>query len=312
MIGRRVILGVGLFVVAAAIFWTVVLLVIDRSPPAPAAAIEVQAVEAPPAIDELDRDFAGVLFSPSAVEVAPTVEGRVATVAVKVGDVVEADAVLATLDDRMHKDQLAVAEAGRRAASAEAGRASVELVQARDRRDRRAGVVKVGDEAIAVVSAEEASDAKLTARAAGARAAAAGAAAGEQAARVRALKTALAETQLRAPFAGVVATVYVGPGSFVRPGMPAVRVVDTRALSVRFAVPEERASAVGAGQGLAVRLDERTLAARVTAVAPEVEPASRTVFIEGALDVDVDAAKIVALAGRVVRVEPGVTPGTSR
>jgi len=254
-----------------------------------------------PPIDGLSTDFPGVLTTPASADLASTIEGRVTSLNVKVGDVVPEGAVLLSLDDRLHKDQLAVAEAGRRAASAEAGKAAVELAQARDRSSRRGSVVKIGDEAIPVVSAEEATDAKFQARAAGAKAASAGAAAGEQAARVRVLKTALDETRLRAPFAGSVAMIYASAGTFLRPGAPALRLIDTRALSVRFAVPEENAKWARPGVLVTVRLDGRAIEAKIDTVAPEVEASSRTVFVEAALAIR-DATEIAMLAGRVVRV----------
>ncbi|MBS2017646.1 MAG: HlyD family efflux transporter periplasmic adaptor subunit [Deltaproteobacteria bacterium] len=259
-----------------------------------------------PATEESTEEdsWPGVLLAPASVDIAPTIDGRVADVKLSVGDKVQKDDVVALLDDRMHKDALAVALAGKHAASADAHRASIELTQARDRQTRREAVVKTDDgETLQVVSGEEAAQARFAAQAAASRAASAGAGAAERAARVKQLKTALSETQLRAPFAGVVAARYADPGTFVRPGQAVLRIIATTDLHVRFAVPEERSKHVVTSAKVIVLVDGKVIEASVSAVAPEVEPASRTVFVDASLS-GIQGSAAAALAGRVVRVKP--------
>lgn len=244
----------------------------------------------------------GVLLAPASVDIAPTIDGRLSQVRLNVGDRVEKDDIVALLDDRLHKDALAVALAGKHAAAADAHRASIELFQARDRQTRRDAVVKTDDgQTLQVVSGEEAAQARFATQAAASRAASAGAGAAERAARVKQLKTALSETQLRAPFAGIVAARYADPGTFVRPGQAVLRIIATTDLHVRFAVPEERGKKVAASTKVRVLVDDKVLDATVSAIAPEVEPASRTVFVDASLT-GVTGTAAAALAGRVVRV----------
>lgn len=251
---------------------------------------------------ELDT-WPGVLLAPASVDLAPTIDGRLADVKLNVGDRVAKDDVVALIDDRLHKDALAVALAGKNAASADAHRASIELFQARDRQVRRDAVVKTDDgQTLQVVSGEEAAQARFATQAAASRAASAGAGAAERAARVKQLKTALSETQLRAPFAGIVAARYADPGAFVRPGQAVIRIIATTDLHVRFAIPEERSKKVGASTKVTVLVDDKVLDATVSAVAPEVEPSSRTVFVDASL-AGVTGSAAAALAGRVVRVK---------
>lgn len=275
-----------------------------RSSVTPAAsAIAPASTAATTTTNATDEGYPGVLVAPAAVDLAATVEGRLLDVKVNAGDQVAEGQVVAMLDDRSARNALAVAQAGLGAAAADAHSARIEHALAKDRASRRNGTVQVGGETVAIVSAEEQAQVGFAAKAAAARAAAAGSGAAERAARVEQLKTLLAETQLKAPFRGVVAARYADPGTYVRPGMPVVRIISSSELKVRFAVPEEDAKRIRAGLPYVATLDGRQIAATVSAVSPEVESSSRMVFVDGSVQ-GVAAGEAAALAGRVVRVKP--------
>jgi multidrug resistance efflux pump len=102
---------------------------------------------------------------------------------------------------------------------------------------------------------------------------------------VQQLQQTLTNTEIRAPFTGVVAVRYADPGAIVSQIKPIVRLVsDDRFL--RFAVPEEQRSALRVGLPVHASFDSQRLAASGTVekVAPEVDPASGTVFVEAALN----------------------------
>jgi RND family efflux transporter MFP subunit len=248
-----------------------------------------------------DDGYPGVLVAPAAVDLAATIEGRISDIKVSAGDQVSEGMIVAMLDDKAARNALAVAKAGLGAAAADASSARIEHALAKDRASRRVGTVNVGGEEVAIVSKEEQAQVGFAAKVAAARASAAGSGAAERAARVEQLKTLLAETQLKAPFTGVVAARYADPGTYVRPGMPIVRIISSSELKVRFAVPEEDARRIHAGQAYVASLDGRPIPAVVSAVAPEVEAASRMVFVDGTVQ-GVAAGEAAALAGRVVRV----------
>jgi RND family efflux transporter MFP subunit len=248
-----------------------------------------------------DDGYPGVLVAPAAVDLAATIEGRISDVKVNAGDQVSEGMIVAMLDDKAAKNALAVAKAGLGAAAADASSARIEHALAKDRASRRVGTVNVGGEEVAIVSKEEQAQVGFAAKAAAARASAAGSGAAERAARVEQLKTFLGETQLKAPFTGVVAARYADPGTYVRPGMPIVRIISSSELKVRFAVPEEDARRIRAGAPYVAVLDGRPIPATVSAVAPEVEASSRMVFVDGTVQ-GVAAGEAAALAGRVVRV----------
>ncbi|RIH83157.1 Multidrug resistance protein MdtA [Meiothermus luteus] len=76
-------------------------------------------------------------------------------------------------------------------------------------------------------------------------------------------KRALADTEVRAPFAGVVAEVYVNPGEFVAAGQRVFRLADTRRLEARFRLPPEDAAALPLGSLLNLSYGEQTYTARL-------------------------------------------------
>lgn len=63
-------------------------------------------------------------------------------------------------------------------------------------------------------------------------------------------RRALADTEVRAPFAGVVAEVFVNPGEFVSVGQRAFRLADTTQLEASFRLPPEEAAALPIGSRL--------------------------------------------------------------
>lgn len=60
-------------------------------------------------------------------------------------------------------------------------------------------------------------------------------------------RRAVADTEVKAPFAGVVAEVYLNPGEFVAAGQRAFRLADTSRLEASFRLPPEDATALPIG-----------------------------------------------------------------
>src|SRR5262249_8954635 len=137
------------------------------------------------------------------------------------------------------------------------------------------------------------------------RAAAAAGQVAEQTARIAALKIALEETTLRAPFDGVVTGTYCEAGMNVHGEQTGVRVGGGGdGLRLRMALPEEETTIAQAkGKALLTLDDGRKLTAQLARVSPEVDPITRTFFMEG--DVDLAGAgqegQARVLAGKTVR-----------
>ena len=83
--------------------------------------------------------------------------------------------------------------------------------------------------------------------------------------------------EIHAPFGGVVTEKPVEPGSMAVPGTPLLTVEQASTLRLEVPVEESFLPSVRAGQPVTVTLDsfDRTLEARVSEIAPQVDPASR-------------------------------------
>lgn len=209
-------------------------------------------------------DAGGVVQARTTATLAARVLAPVASVLVSPGDRVRAGQVLVTLDGRDvdagargATAAVAAATEGAAAAAADqrAARAALELARATHGRivwlhAKRSATAQELDEAAAALAAGEA-------RAAGAEARAQEASSGiERAAAGRDAAAATASfLRITAPFAGVVTEKLVEPGNMATPGMPLVRVEDTRAFRLDVRVDESRASRLSMGAAVEVVLD---------------------------------------------------------
>jgi membrane fusion protein (multidrug efflux system) len=101
-------------------------------------------------------------------------------------------------------------------------------------------------------------------------------------ARVAAARARLADTYIRAPFAGRVGLRRVSLGALISPGTLITTLDDTSTIKVDFAVPEMQVGALNAGQAV----DARTTAypghrftGRVVSVDSRVDPSTRSVIV---------------------------------
>jgi RND family efflux transporter MFP subunit len=226
-----------------------------------------------------DEGFVGVLLAEQAADLACGTEGRLLEVFPRIGQAVLEGEILARLDDREAKIKLAEAEAALDVARAQLRRAETETFDARLRLARRRSVATA-------LSTEELESAVHQERISAARGSEARAAEREQEAKVARLRLELAQTIVRAPFAGVIAARYLDPGTSVQAQTAVVRVVAAAHPFLRFAVPEERAGEVRAGSQVEASLEGfgRLAPATVTRVAPEIESSTRTIFAEARID----------------------------
>jgi RND family efflux transporter MFP subunit len=183
------------------------------------------------------------------------------------------------LDADSTRHQLAIERAGATAAELERGRRALELVQTEQELARARALeslVARQDLERAALRVETAKASLEIARAEVARAEA----------RVAQLADLLRGSELRAPFAGTVALRHLDAGAVVTPGTPVVRLHGGGEPFVRFAVPPERAGALVPGAAVRVELADRPLAPRGTVreVSPQVDAATRMVFVEAALE----------------------------
>lgn len=247
-------------------------------------------------------NFIGVLLPPQMATLSSYAEGRVESIAVKVGQPVKKGQLLLSFDPRESQQALAAAEGAYQAARAAAGAAGAEAAAARAAAKRNAGTVEWNGQKISIVAEGQATQSRHEAAAAGGRAAMAAAQIAEAKARVEQFKVALEHSEFRAPFDGVVTQINVEQGATAHGGQPVVRVVGGQGLRARIAIPEE-SSGVWLGRRRAqLELEGKVFWAILDQVAPEVEPTSRTYFVEGPLAGATDCGGDCAmLAGRPVR-----------
>lgn len=138
----------------------------------------------------------------------------------------------------------------------------------------------------------DASKARLDAARAKVDAAAASVTAAQQrstaaAAQLEEARIALGDTELRAPFNGVLVERRVEIGTLVSPGMAAFTVADLQQVKVRFSVPDTALDLFHTGRLLPVSVDaypNERFEGRVLSVAPAADPKSRSFEIIVAID----------------------------
>jgi RND family efflux transporter MFP subunit len=249
--------------------------------PAPAAPLVTSVAPTPAPVDK--RGFVGVVFAKQQVDLESTVEARLLTVPVQLGDRLKQGDTVATLDAEAIRRDLASASAAVRAAQAEAHAARVELAAARAKAQRLDKLAKASSS----VSDEELETAHAQENLAAAHQDSARARVQESVAAVDKLRQLLETTAITATFDGVVAQRYVDPGTIVGPGRPIVRLISGDDVWVRFAVPEDQVAGVSVGGCIEASVPSLKLSTtgKVETVAPQIDAASRMLVVEARLTV---------------------------
>ena len=234
-------------------------------------------------------EVAGELSAPPGLDVklAPLVAGRLQAVLVGEGDQVREGQVLARLDGTPLRDQLLQAEA-------QLAQARAQELNAKQRLERAGKALQAG-----VAAAQEVEDDRMAlAQADGAVKTAA--------ALLSTAKNQLGRSELRAPFAGVVAHVFAAPGEALDANKPVVEVARTTTVELRAALAPRLAARLKAGQPAQLHLDAlpgRTFPARVLAVAPTVDAATGAALVRLRADNSDGALRIGTFAHAQVQVE---------
>lgn len=246
--------------ILALALWPVLGLVACSNRPAPAAPEAARPAYVTPAraggADTLG--YIGEVRAAHRAELAFAVAGRVASVAVDVGDRVQAGQVLAALDPQPLKSQLA-------AAHAELARTEALLAEARRRVER--------------IGRAQAAGATSGGEASGAQAELAAAEAAQRAASAQrdAALWSLEHATLRAPLSGVVARRLAEPGQAAGPGAPALT-IDGAGRELSLLLPAS--VTLKPGQAVTLRHADGEVPSRVLRVAGRLEAAGvRRVFL---------------------------------
>lgn len=91
----------------------------------------------------------------------------------------------------------------------------------------------------------------------------------------------ISETELRAPFDGIIGLRYLSEGSYANPSTKIARLVKISPIKIDFSIPERYANQIKIGYPVTFSVEgsERTFEANVYAVDPRVEEDTRTIII---------------------------------
>ncbi len=272
--------------VAGLYFW------LGRSKPV---AVNVKAAETGKVEDTVANTRAGTIRACRRAGISPRMGGQIALMPVKEGDRVERGQILMEFWNDDLSAQVSLAESEILSTSAKAEQTCV-LAQVAEREARR--LIQLKKQKLA---AEEAVDkANGEARAQKAACTAAKSAIQVSQAKLDVAMAALDQTQLKAPFAGIVAEVNGEVGEFVTPSPvgiptpPAVDLMDISCVYVSAPIDEVDAPGIRIDMPARIALDafsEREFKGRVRRIAPYVldrEKQARTVDVEVDFDVPED------------------------
>jgi membrane fusion protein (multidrug efflux system) len=97
----------------------------------------------------------------------------------------------------------------------------------------------------------------------------------------------VAKKTIRAPFSGRLGITSINPGQYLNPGSKIVTLQDLHSILVDFSIPQDEIAGLKTGQAVSVRTDTypgRQFNGRITVISPLVDPQSRNIQIEAALD----------------------------
>ena len=239
-------------------------------------------------------DAGGVVQARTTATIAARILAPIREVRVSPGDQVRAGQTLIVLDAgdlaagaRAARAAAVAAEQGAKAAAAELQAADAGLVLARASHNRIVGL-----QAKRSATAQELDDATATLRSAEARVAGASARALQAASAVESARAAGDQasttnsfTTLAAPFDGLITEKLVEPGNMTSPGMPLLRVEDTRGFRLEIRVDESRIGQTRNGDSVPVFLGAATtsITGTVVEVSRAVDADARAVLVKIAL-----------------------------
>jgi membrane fusion protein (multidrug efflux system) len=213
------------------------------------AAVPVETAVARPDTASSVIEAIGSLLSDESVQISSEVAGRIADIAFKEGQGVEAGDILVRLDDAVARAELADAKA------------RLELAGANYERTR--SLAKTGS--ATERAQDEAKSALATARAA-----------------VELIEVRLEKLAIKAPFPGTAGIRNVSVGAYVTPGSPIANLEKIDELKADFKVPETFLSRIEVGQAIEVSVDAlpgRTFPGKVYAIDPMVDVNGRALTI---------------------------------
>lgn len=245
---------------------------LDDAAPSPSAAAVPVAAEV--AVEEdayvFPRRYLGLVVPDRATTFGFEINGRVASVAVEIGDRVQAGDPLATLDQRRKRAALDTGQANLERAEALLQLRETEVTRAQSLRDSGTITQQALDQALSNVQAARADvDAAQS--------------------QLATLEIDLADTELRAPFDGEVTSMTFDVGDVVAPDRSILTLTGTGQSEAHIGVPIDLAASFEIGDEISALHRGRSLEVEVINIISRVNAASQTMNLVVALPEDVQA-----------------------
>ncbi|MDR7371490.1 efflux RND transporter periplasmic adaptor subunit [Flavobacterium aquidurense] len=100
------------------------------------------------------------------------------------------------------------------------------------------------------------------------------------------IKAQIAKTSVKAPFSGKIGLRSISPGTYITPTVLVAKLVNTGKLKITFSIPEKYASQVNSHANIdfSVSGSDKIYTAKIYAIEPEIEVATRTLKIRAIAD----------------------------
>ena len=236
----------------------------------------------------------GTVRATQSSQIASQTVGNIVEIRTQEGDRVQGGQVLAVIDDAQSRAAVEQSAAAVTAAQKEVTSAESELALAQSTLKRYQQLYDKKS-----VSPQEFDEIKTRSQAAEARRDMARAGEAQASAALTQARTSLANTQVRAPFAGVVTEKKADAGTFASPGTPLFTLEDTRNYRLEAAVDESDIRVVHVGEAVPLVLDSLGNAefhGRVAQIVPAADPSSRSFLVK--IELPADARFRSGLFGR--------------
>lgn len=243
-----------------------------------APAATVQAVDVKQGALKVRRDYGGEFVANAMADLSTEVSGTVTDVRVRLGDRVEVDDILAVIDPLSYQQRVreleasvALSKASVEEARAQRANLEAELKRKRPLLDRK------------LVTEREIENLESQVSVANQRIDVAQATVRQNQARLDTGRDNLKDTNVRAPFAGIVAERFVDLGNHVNPGQALFRVVDDGEIYLRLRIAEHDSGMIRQGMPVSIRVDAlggQRIAGEIGRIAPAVDSQTRTLRVD--------------------------------
>jgi len=100
------------------------------------------------------------------------------------------------------------------------------------------------------------------------------------------IRAQISKTAVKAPFSGKIGLRSISPGTYITPAIVVAKLVNTGKLKITFSIPEKYASQVKSGSTIDFNVSgsTKTYTAKIYAIEPEVEVATRTLKVRSIAD----------------------------